>query len=71
MKVTLQRNVHNNVDLLLDKSFDSDQAAKDFFKKVNDNLTAKSFAQVAVFTENGRQFKKFVLRGKHYILGLY
>ena len=71
MKVTLQRNVHGNVDILLDKKFADSTTALEFFATVGENLRKKRFVLKGAFTEDGRTFQEYLCNRKYYILGVY
>lgn len=71
MKVTLQRTVYSNVDILLDKRLGNAENAESFFLQVASNLVQKGFKNIDKRSINGCQFWKFVQNNKPYILSLY
>lgn len=70
MKVTLQRTVMSDVDILLDKQL-RPQNAESFFYEVASNLTKKGFVSCKRDSSNGREIWRFKFNGKYYILSLY
>jgi len=71
MKVSLTRNVGYEIDILVDKSFETQQSAHSFFNKVLGNLKAKGFKEAGKEVFSGRQFIRLFFNKKPYILGLY